>query len=50
MNKLCEINSDFRKFIQDVKIDFDSKRIHKSEYDEILTEPENYIKKIRKIT
>ena len=48
MNKLCEINSDFKKFIQDVKIDFDSKRIHKSEYDEIIPEPENYISKIRK--
>ena len=50
MNKLCEINSDFKKFIQDVKIDFDSKRIHKSEYDEILSEPEIYINKIRKNT
>lgn len=48
MNKLCEINSDFSKFIQDVKIDFDSKRIHKSEYDEILKEPENYIRKIKR--
>lgn len=46
MNKLCEINSDFKKFIQDVKIDFDSKRIHKSEYDSILREPEEYIIKI----
>ena len=45
MNKLCEINSDFKKFIQDVKIDFDSKRIHKSEYDEIKSDPEEYIKK-----
>lgn len=48
MNKLCEINSDFSKFIQDVKIDFDSKRIHKFEYDEILKEHENYIKKIKR--
>ena len=50
MNKLCEINADFKKFIQDVKIDFDSKRIHKSEYDEIISEPENYINKIKKNT
>ena len=48
MNKLCEINSDFKKFIQDVKIDFDSKRIHKSEYDEVKSDPEEYIKKIMK--
>lgn len=46
MNKLTEINSDFRKFIQDVKIDFDSKRIHKSEYDEIINDPDIYIKKV----
>ena len=48
MNKLTDINKDFRKFIQDVKIDFDSKRIHKSEYDEIISNPEEYIKKIMK--
>lgn len=49
MNKLSDINKDFRKFLQDVKIDFDSKRIHKSEYDLILSEPDEYIKKtIRK--
>ncbi|MGA7722440.1 MAG: HTH domain-containing protein [Ignavibacteriaceae bacterium] len=46
MNKLCEQNSDFDKFIQDVKIDFESKRIHKSEYDEIIESPEDYIKKL----
>jgi hypothetical protein len=45
MNKLSEINSDFKKFLQDVKIDFDSKRIHKSEYDGIINDPEIYIKK-----
>lgn len=49
MNKLCEINSDFKKFVQDVKIDFDSKRIHKSEYDEVLKEPEQYIAKIQRL-
>ncbi|HQF85293.1 MAG TPA: HTH domain-containing protein [Smithellaceae bacterium] len=48
MNKLSDINKDFRKFIQDVKIDFDSKRIHKSEYDEIISNPVEYIKKIMK--
>jgi uncharacterized protein len=46
MNKLCEQNSDYEKFIQDVKIDFESKRIHKSEYDNIIGSPEDYIKKI----
>lgn len=45
MNKLCEQNSDFEKFIQDVKIDCESKRIHHSEYDKIIENPEEYIKK-----
>lgn len=49
MNKLSDINTDFKKFLADVKIDFDSKRIHKAEYDLILSEPDEYIKKaIRK--
>jgi hypothetical protein len=45
MNKLCEENEDFKKFIQDVKIDFESKRIHKSEYDVIDDEIDEYIKR-----
>ncbi len=49
MNKLCEENEDFKKFIQDVKIDFESKRIHKSEYDTIENDIEDYIiKRIKK--
>ncbi len=43
VNKLCEQNKDFGKFIQDVKIDFDSKRIHRSEYDSIVKDPVKYI-------
>lgn len=46
MNKLTEQNKDFNKFIQDVKIDLESKRIHKSEYDKIIEDPEKFIKKI----
>lgn len=37
INKLCEQNPDFRKFLHDVRIDFESKRIICSEYDEILS-------------
>ena len=48
MNKLCEQNPDFNKFIQDVKIDLESKRIHKAEYDKIISDPEEYINKIKK--
>jgi len=43
MNKICSQNDGFRRFIQDVKIDYESKRIHKSEYDEIVGDPEQYI-------
>lgn len=45
MNKLSELNQYFAKFLKDIKIDFDSKRIHKNEYDDILSDPEEYIKK-----
>lgn len=49
VNKLCDQNRDFAKFIQDVKIDFDSKRIHRAEYDQVLKDPANYIKDKMKI-
>jgi len=29
--------------VEDVKIDFESKRIHKAEYDDIVKEPAQYI-------
>lgn len=43
INKLCEQNTDFEKFLQDVKIDFESKRIHRAEYDEVIKEIRKYI-------
>jgi len=43
INKLCEQNGDFEKFLQDVKIDFESKRVHKAEYDEVTKDIEKYI-------
>jgi hypothetical protein len=49
INKLCEQNSDFEKFVQDVKIDFESKRIHRSEYDEIPKDPIKYLSEKMKI-
>jgi len=48
MNTICAQNNGFKKFVQDVKIDFESKRIHKSEYDEILEDPDKYIEKVIK--
>jgi hypothetical protein len=44
INKLSEQNPDFEKFIQDVRIDFESKRIHRSEFDEILKDIRSYIR------
>lgn len=49
INKLCEQNSDFEKFLRDVKIDFESKRIHRSEYDEVVKDIAKYIKSTLKI-
>jgi len=49
INKLCEQNSDFEKFLQDVKIDFESKRIHRAEYDEVLKDVVKYIREKLKI-
>jgi hypothetical protein len=49
INKLCEQNSDFEKFLQDVKIDFESKRIHRAEFDEVLKEIRKYIRDKLKI-
>jgi hypothetical protein len=49
INKLCEQNSDFDRFLQDVKIDFESKRIHRSEYDTVPADITKYIEDILKI-
>jgi len=49
INKLCEQNSDFEKFLHDVKIDFESKRIHRSEHDEVVKDIAKYIKSTLKI-
>lgn len=43
INKLCEQNTDFEKFLQDVKIDFESKRIHRAEFDEVVKDIGKYI-------
>ena len=47
MNKLCSQNRDFLSFIDNVRIDFESNRIHASEYDKIISEPEIYIEEIK---
>jgi hypothetical protein len=49
INKLCEHNTDFEKFLQDVKIDFEGERIHRSEYDEVVKDISKHIKDKMKI-
>lgn len=49
MNKLCEQNPDFEKFLQDVKVDCEGRRIHRSEYDEVANDIATYIKDCMKI-
>lgn len=49
INKLCELNQDFEKFLQDVKIDFESKRVHRAEYDDVVKEIARYIRDKLKI-
>ncbi|WP_429885571.1 COG2958 family protein [Geoalkalibacter halelectricus] len=36
INKLCEQNKDFEQFLQNVKIDFEAKRVHRTEYDKVV--------------
>lgn len=50
MNKLCEKNSDFERFLQDVRIDLESKRIHKAEYDEVHKDIHTYIEEKLRIS
>jgi hypothetical protein len=47
MNKLCEQNRDFETFIDDVQREFSGRKIHPSEYESIISEPEVYIAKMR---
>ena len=49
INKLCEQNVEFERFLQDVKIDFESKRVHRAEYDEVVKDIGEYIEKKLKI-
>jgi hypothetical protein len=49
INKPSEQNSDFEKFMQDVRIDFESKRIHRSEFDDVLKGVRKYIHEKLKI-
>lgn len=43
INRLCDQNQGFKRFLEDVRIDFEGKRVHSTEYDAILEDPEKYI-------
>ncbi len=49
INKLSEQNPNFRKFVQDVKIDFEGSRIHRAEYDDLPKDAAQYIREKLKI-
>jgi tetratricopeptide (TPR) repeat protein len=49
INKLCEQNADFEKFLQDVKIDYESKRVHRAEYDPVEKDIVDYVRNHLKI-
>lgn len=46
INKLCEQSSDFRTFLQSVKIDFNARKVHRAEYDEVIKDIEVYVAKL----
>jgi len=48
INKLCELNPDFKKFIHDVKTDFEGKRIYKEIYDPVIKDIDSYIRDVLK--
>lgn len=47
MNKLCRQNRDFETFIGDVQRDFAGRKIHASEYDQVIADPEAHIASLR---
>jgi hypothetical protein len=46
INKLCEQNDDFRKFLQSVKIDVSARKIHRAEYDTVMPDIDTYVAKL----
>ena len=46
INKLCEQNDDFQKFLQSVKIDVTARKIHRAEYDEVIPNIDAYVEKL----
>ncbi len=49
VSNLFKQNGDFEEFLQEAKIDYESKRIHRSEYDEVLKDIRTYTRNKLKI-
>jgi hypothetical protein len=47
INKLCDENGDFQSFLQSVKIDVNARKVHRSEYDQVISDIEAYLQKLR---
>lgn len=48
INKLCEQNVDFRRFVQSVKIDVNAKKIHRAEYDPVIGDVSAHMERLAK--
>ena len=48
INKLCEQNDDFKKFLQSVKIDVSARKIHRAEYDAVKPDIDEYVATLAK--
>ena len=46
MNKISQMNPDFREFLKRIKIDLNSKEIRKEKYDKVF-DAEELIKKVK---
>lgn len=46
INKLCEQNDDFQKFLQSVRIDVNARKVHRAEYDTVIPHIEAYVEKL----
>lgn len=48
MNKLCDQNPDFEKFVDDITKDYKVRTIHGEQFDKIIEDPDEYISAITK--
>jgi hypothetical protein len=48
MNKLCDQNPDFEKFVDDITKDYKVRTIHGEQFEKVLEDPDEYIEKITK--